>query len=188
MKPRSLLNLSTEVLENIVSCIEHPKDLLDFALAAKLFHRIIVPYHLELRYICCDPRRDDIWKKLIEKPILAANIRMLGIVDRNYWRRASSPPTDVVPRFFTIGEAPDAEEYNLDALVKAIELMAFLVRFSWYGRMPQGVDLVFAAISKHSVPLLELQIQGDTPPSYYNPSPPGIIFSKTPLPVCVSAK
>ncbi|KIJ42340.1 hypothetical protein M422DRAFT_105347, partial [Sphaerobolus stellatus SS14] len=66
-----------EILEEIISNIERPKDLLNLALASKLFKDIIIPNHIQLRVIRCNVYQDDFWKILIEKPILAANIRSL---------------------------------------------------------------------------------------------------------------
>ncbi|KIJ33153.1 hypothetical protein M422DRAFT_99407, partial [Sphaerobolus stellatus SS14] len=64
-----------EILEDIVSHIDIHKDLLNLALVSKLFKDIIIPNHIQLRRIRTHVYQDDLWKILIDKPILAANIR-----------------------------------------------------------------------------------------------------------------
>ncbi|KIJ49210.1 hypothetical protein M422DRAFT_101940, partial [Sphaerobolus stellatus SS14] len=64
-----------EFLEEVISNIDLPKDLLSLALVSKLFKSIIVPNHIQLRRISCHASQDGLWKILAVKPNLAANIR-----------------------------------------------------------------------------------------------------------------
>ncbi|KIJ37958.1 hypothetical protein M422DRAFT_177155 [Sphaerobolus stellatus SS14] len=51
----SLLQLPFDILEELVSQIDHLRDLISFALISRMLRDLIVPDHIQYRYICDDP-------------------------------------------------------------------------------------------------------------------------------------
>ncbi|KIJ48321.1 hypothetical protein M422DRAFT_106991, partial [Sphaerobolus stellatus SS14] len=73
--------LPIETLESIIDNIDTCKDLLNLALTCSQLKDLIIPNHIEYRYIRCDPYRRSLWIKLIQKPLLASHIRYLDLSD-----------------------------------------------------------------------------------------------------------
>ncbi|KIJ44699.1 hypothetical protein M422DRAFT_132354, partial [Sphaerobolus stellatus SS14] len=76
--------LPVETLESIIDNIDRCKDLLNLALTCSQLRDLIIPNHIEYRYIRCDPYRRSLWTKLIQQPRLASNIRILDLSDEKY--------------------------------------------------------------------------------------------------------
>ncbi|KIJ34149.1 hypothetical protein M422DRAFT_99314, partial [Sphaerobolus stellatus SS14] len=70
-----LLQLPFDILEEVVFAIDHPRDLLSFALISRALYDIIVPQHIQYRYICSDPRRAKLWNELFLRRNLIGRIR-----------------------------------------------------------------------------------------------------------------
>ncbi|KIJ53607.1 hypothetical protein M422DRAFT_107211, partial [Sphaerobolus stellatus SS14] len=64
-----------ELLEYIIHNIENVSDLLSFALTSRAFCALIIPWHIEYRWISCHHGRTNLWKTLCNKPYLATRIR-----------------------------------------------------------------------------------------------------------------
>ncbi|KIJ44679.1 hypothetical protein M422DRAFT_103830, partial [Sphaerobolus stellatus SS14] len=67
--------LPIESLESIIDNIDTCKGLLYLALTCSQLKDLIIPNHIEYRYIRCDPYRRSLWIKLIQQPLLASHIR-----------------------------------------------------------------------------------------------------------------
>ncbi|KIJ42341.1 hypothetical protein M422DRAFT_31314 [Sphaerobolus stellatus SS14] len=122
MAPKNILGLSNEILEDVVSEINLPQDLLNLALASKLFKDIVIPNHIQLRRIRCHIYQDDLWEILTEKPILAANIRSLQIGFGRYIQEEQ-----IVPSMFStsLGKPKSDSQYFFKALNKMNRLTQF---------------------------------------------------------------
>ncbi|KIJ30099.1 hypothetical protein M422DRAFT_105087, partial [Sphaerobolus stellatus SS14] len=70
-----LLQLPFDILEEIVSQIDHPRDLISFAQISRKLPDLIVPDHIQYRYICDDSNRTKLWNYLALHRNLVARIR-----------------------------------------------------------------------------------------------------------------
>jgi hypothetical protein len=157
------MNLSTELVDAIVNLIDDPRDVLSAALACKRLYQIIVPSHLEFRHIRCDPRQNDLWNGLSQRPALAEKVRFLEIKWTGRRDQNALLPQEILPR--SMGLVPlNASSFpnkslDLTPLVTAMERMDSLVRFSWIGLMPESISHLLKAIDNLLSPLNELEIR-----------------------------
>ncbi|KAF8517036.1 hypothetical protein BU17DRAFT_92206 [Hysterangium stoloniferum] len=133
--PVFLGDLPIEIVEHIVSEIEHPRDLLSLALSNSSLKNIIIPYHIQFRHIACDPCREYLWQYLSDHPHLAARIRQIEIIPEGEHRRLAVAKKVIVPGIIP-GGAPSTRRYrkwdHADALLPlaaAIVHMPNLRRF-----------------------------------------------------------
>ncbi|KAJ7111616.1 hypothetical protein C8R43DRAFT_1041063 [Mycena crocata] len=75
-----LTDQPAETLDQIVSLIHLTSDLLSLALACKSLNTIIIPDHLEFRHVRCDPRRQNLWRALAQRPLSATRIHTLELL------------------------------------------------------------------------------------------------------------
>ncbi|KIJ47436.1 hypothetical protein M422DRAFT_103287, partial [Sphaerobolus stellatus SS14] len=75
--------LPAELLECILDEIDNVSDLLSLALTSRAFCELIIPWHIEYRWICCDVGRTDIWTTLSTKIHLAARLQSLEIFEND---------------------------------------------------------------------------------------------------------
>ncbi|KIJ29429.1 hypothetical protein M422DRAFT_36955 [Sphaerobolus stellatus SS14] len=159
---KSLVSLSNELLESIVEYLDVPRDLHCLALTCRLLHNIIDPNHLQLRYIQCQPGREDLWSLLMQRPLLARNVRVLEI-RYSLWGYRDG---DIVPKAFLEfkprNAVPQLEriqppESSL-SLIKALERMDNLVRFTWNGVYLEdaAMEAIFATLGRKGIQELSL--------------------------------
>lgn len=75
------LMIPVELIDAIISSIDHESDLLSFALTCSFFHTRIIPRHLFYRTIRCTPAEGyRLWKALERDVDLASNIRGVEMV------------------------------------------------------------------------------------------------------------
>ncbi|KIJ37258.1 hypothetical protein M422DRAFT_260198 [Sphaerobolus stellatus SS14] len=74
-----LSNLPAELREHVIDDVICVGDLLSLALTSRAFCELIVPWHLEYRWVCGPWKRTDIWTALSTKPHLAARIQSLEV-------------------------------------------------------------------------------------------------------------
>ena len=138
MSSKSLSNLSAELLESIVSEIDLPKDLLHLALVSKPLKTIIIPNHIQLRRIRCHAYQNDFFKILIDKPILAVNIRALEIGFGPY---TSIHKEQIVPPMFEASlEDPTTKPVEEFLLFPALNKMKRLTKFGVNATMETAVE------------------------------------------------
>ncbi|KIJ42335.1 hypothetical protein M422DRAFT_254406 [Sphaerobolus stellatus SS14] len=128
MAATNISHIYNVILEDIVSHIDIHKDLLNLALVSKLFKDIIILNHIQLRRIRTHVYQDDLWKILIDKPILAANIRTLEVGFD--WPMQGTNNNRIIPSMFAALLADPREVRNsphllLDALKKMNRLIEF---------------------------------------------------------------
>ncbi|KIJ29265.1 hypothetical protein M422DRAFT_98264, partial [Sphaerobolus stellatus SS14] len=70
-------DLPPELIEGIVNSIGDVSDLLSLALTCRIFSNLIIPWHIEYRWISCDAGRKNLWRILSTKPSLTARIQRL---------------------------------------------------------------------------------------------------------------
>ncbi|KIJ29235.1 hypothetical protein M422DRAFT_269421 [Sphaerobolus stellatus SS14] len=131
-----------EILDLISSFIDIPSELLSLASTCKILYDVIVPYHLQYRYIRCDAvRRPELWHTFSCKPHLAARIRCLELVEVGTRREASSvllPKTLLIsreegnPSQFGLGDLRNVDFVSsMQNLLQVLPLMSNLRRFCW---------------------------------------------------------
>ncbi|KIJ27936.1 hypothetical protein M422DRAFT_101727, partial [Sphaerobolus stellatus SS14] len=74
--------LPAEVLEFIVNNICEVNDLLSLALTSRTLYALIIPWHIDYRWISCRPGRTNLWRTLTTKSYLAARVRKLEVFHR----------------------------------------------------------------------------------------------------------
>ncbi|KIJ29267.1 hypothetical protein M422DRAFT_269340 [Sphaerobolus stellatus SS14] len=168
---RSLSSFAVELREYIVEGIDDVGDLLSLALTSRAFCALVIPWHIEYRWICCSPARKEIWSILSRKPSLAARLRNLELIDevegevfiprsledfpeymdmpeyveRREFDHPRVPvpplPVDVGPRLLTLLEHTDLTRFFCDRLLVGTAVFSLLSK-----------------IIKHSPELQELHI------------------------------
>ncbi|GJJ12816.1 hypothetical protein Clacol_007061 [Clathrus columnatus] len=122
--------LSVHTIWDEIACyIDSTKDLLSLALTCQAFKELVIPDHLEYRYICCDLRRLDVWRFLESRPRLAKGVQTLELV--------YEPDANIrVPHIFD--NIPNMLHYNVPVTVENMMLfrnslshMIFLKSFRW---------------------------------------------------------
>lgn len=129
----SLLSVSHELLEIILSHIDGPHDLISVALSSKLLSKLVIPNHLHLRHISCDIFQEFMWKMFVERPGLAINVRQLDLAFRPSLDRLKLKR---IPSFILKGDPPVTAPYTRvtpESLPLAIAQMTFLTSFSYLG-------------------------------------------------------
>ncbi|KIJ26097.1 hypothetical protein M422DRAFT_192632 [Sphaerobolus stellatus SS14] len=69
--------LAFELIEYIINSIGDVNDLLSLALTCRAFSALIIPWHIEYRWISCDFGRKSLWKTLSGKPFLVSRLQTL---------------------------------------------------------------------------------------------------------------
>lgn len=79
--PRSLSGLFPEILEEIVSHVDYPADVLSLARTSRLLHDICIPNHLYYRVVRVSHwmHADPVWRFLVADPRRAENVRALHV-------------------------------------------------------------------------------------------------------------
>ena len=73
------LEFPTEIVEIIINHIDEPSDLLSLALATMFLSNIIVPDHIQLRWLCAYLGRTKVWHNMINKPYISTRVRKLRL-------------------------------------------------------------------------------------------------------------
>lgn len=127
---RSLTRQPNEILDMIAFHIDSRKDLLSLALTCQRLRDIVLPRHLEYRFIQCRPSSEKVWRHLIAHPLLARNVRRLHIIDER------SKEQELIPA--RVAEEADICNEDLDSyivqqrlIVEALTQMTTLSLFSW---------------------------------------------------------
>ncbi|KIJ49951.1 hypothetical protein M422DRAFT_44684 [Sphaerobolus stellatus SS14] len=113
-----------ELVEKTVATVDHPRDLFHMALAYKTFSNII--HRLEYRHITASFRREFLWKKLADQPLLAANVRSL-VIQMNGVREVL--PKEVREQLHA---SPLALTHFPVSLENVISYMHNISRFVWH--------------------------------------------------------
>ncbi|KAF8517350.1 hypothetical protein BU17DRAFT_66919 [Hysterangium stoloniferum] len=133
-----LCNQPPEIVDAIISEIEHPLDLLHLALTRKLFKNLIIPWHIQYRVIIAHLFYPSIWELLASRPDVASRVHKLDVVTR---RRRNSPPVSVNSLLkdghsllqMELSKEQESKEQVANCLVNfhvALSLMVNLHRFS----------------------------------------------------------
>ncbi|TFY71305.1 hypothetical protein EVG20_g1699 [Dentipellis fragilis] len=78
--PRALFTLPSELVDHVTFFIDTCADLVSLASTCTTCRDIVIPRHLDWRYICIYPLSDraiSLWKHLIDRPHLASYVRTL---------------------------------------------------------------------------------------------------------------
>jgi hypothetical protein len=150
----SLLNLPPELIQQILSAISAPADLLSLALATKFFKPLIIPFHIEYRIVKAETSLvSPLWIHLANSPHLTCNIRvlLLGKVPRRHgsWPSAASNAPSIGP----LSRQSDI----LAAFAKALSYMKNLEELVWQVDSPSAVRLNIVPQEVHWRTLLGFQ-------------------------------
>ncbi|KAF5351221.1 hypothetical protein D9756_008165 [Leucocoprinus leucothites] len=86
-----LMRQPTEILDRIASFVENREDLMNFGLTCKRLSEIVFPRHWEYRIIRAKVSMVGVWKHLCERSDLAANVRVVEVVDERSDKRLLVP-------------------------------------------------------------------------------------------------
>lgn len=157
----SLASISTELLENIIGNIDLPIELLNLALTSRSFHSLIVPNHIQFRDIRCSINQRNLWKLLIEKPLLASNIRVLHLViHRKHLNATIESPR--LPAILTGWSSSDGlgPQHSAGIALKSMKSLNQLVimgtRFVYIEEYKAAIDDLLPTIIGMDVPLQAL--------------------------------
>lgn len=81
-KEPPIFSLPKELLDEIISVLDHHKDLVAFALASRTCAKAVIPHHTQYRVLRVRHPLPEMWAHLARRSDLARNIRELHIRDR----------------------------------------------------------------------------------------------------------
>jgi hypothetical protein len=146
--------LPPELYEQIILCIDSPKDLLNVALASKAMCTIIVPHHIQLRNIHCEQTHQPLWSALVETPIFASYITTLTLQNGSVqylWKDGANLSRPNAPTFLDLAprawNAPDPPSELATALVQMVNLHTFI----WWtaiGSNPMAMTSALSALTE----------------------------------------
>lgn len=91
-RPRVLLvRQPTEILDRIAACIETREDLMNFGITCRRLYEVVFPRHWEYRVIRAKLSMIGVWKHLCERADLAANVRVVEVLDERSEKRVLVP-------------------------------------------------------------------------------------------------
>ncbi|KAF8517352.1 hypothetical protein BU17DRAFT_91786 [Hysterangium stoloniferum] len=128
-----LCNQPPEIVDAIISKIEHPLDLLHLALTRKSFKNLIIPWHIQYRVIFAHLFNPSIWELLASRPDVASRVHKLDVATgrRPNSRRASlNGLLKVGQSLFPMELSKEQEANCLVNFHVAVSLMVNLYRFS----------------------------------------------------------
>lgn len=171
----SLAERPTELIDHVCFFIESPKDLLSLALTANQICVVVIPNHIECRYIRCNIRHIDLWKKLVELPWAASQFVSLELIDEHCEIGADAAYSDsILPNRHPLLAIPNRKDgiqlrwkdlndrmtWEVDcmnALAAAIAVMSGLRSFRWKIDQAPPMNNLFAAFSACTL-LNEVQV------------------------------
>jgi len=133
-----IAELPLELLEQIISAIEKPNDLLSCGLTSKHLHDIIIPFHIQFRIIRTPLSQIGLWKLLSSQPRLAANVRYLTVVGETEEPRVD--PSLQIPAFVrdqtqstSVVKLPSSKQVDsyLEEFLTSLNLMRNLAWLYW---------------------------------------------------------
>ncbi|KAJ7302807.1 hypothetical protein DFH08DRAFT_988694 [Mycena albidolilacea] len=136
-----------ELLDTIASFFPLPSDLLSLALTSKALCSIIIPQHIEVCEVCCDPRREMFWRLLADRLTLSRRITSLELYPEPFASRQL-----LIPQSLDVNSSSDLPEdgssNGYEWLMTAFAGMSSLRRFSC-GLVSGDFGSVFQALDKH---------------------------------------
>jgi hypothetical protein len=134
------LLLPKEIMLAILEEVDEPRDLLSLALCSHSFKRIIIPRHLSLRHIRHDHKKASLWKYLVDRPVIAARLRKLEVVDVSLTGSNGQLMPSALPgrKKFPSYSSPSPDEVR-DVIYEMLPLLVRLRRFVWIQRAPPAV-------------------------------------------------
>jgi len=128
-----ILKFPIEIMECIVNHIDEPSNLISLALTTKLLSLIIIPDHIQLRWIHTHLGRTKVWQNIINKPHLATRVRKLRIEHPGTLIRYITPPQ------FTqnVTEEPSSAS-TISCFGKLLDALRFMDLSSIYFKIDEG--------------------------------------------------
>jgi len=129
------IRIPLELFEAIILDVDSPGDLLSLALACRTLHTLIVPNHVDFRFIQCTPGRKKLWSFLGENPRYASRIREIKLINEFF-----AKPSPKVPTMFSDEEPEQGSRLNnwdqtlypdISQLIPSLSKMVNLLKFSW---------------------------------------------------------
>ncbi|GJJ12807.1 hypothetical protein Clacol_007052 [Clathrus columnatus] len=125
------------IWDEIAYELDSPKDLLSLALTSRIFKDQIIPSHLEYRDICCDLRRESVWKFLANHPRLARGIRSVELVNERFlWDshatvRLPQILENILFDYWSEDYGAPTTDENITMFRDSLSHMTFLRKFIW---------------------------------------------------------
>lgn len=153
-----------EIWEEIAFHVDSTRDLLSLALTSRTFNLLIIPYHLDYRYISCDLRQTYVWEHLFTHLHRTKGVRSLefGILDDKKKlllpRSLRKPPNKLIYSSFA-----SIPMECIQMVVTSISSMAFLMRFVWNCQPFDNMGDIFRAVTESNNCVQELFIDTGWP-------------------------
>ncbi|KAL1730571.1 hypothetical protein EV714DRAFT_210650 [Schizophyllum commune] len=161
---RTITRQPTELLDTIVGYLDAPADLRALALTCRRFHAIVVPRHAQYRVVRAPASALRVWHHLATQRGLAANVRVVEVLDERVGAGALVVPAAAKLMADTDLESTDDELARHDKqgrfLLRALAKMVNLTEFMWSSNhSPSGVDDVWPTLLKHCLNLRQVRVQ-----------------------------
>lgn len=143
-----MMKLPVDILIEIIECVDHPRDLLSFALTARALHAEIVPRHIDYRRIVCWVSYDHVWEHLLAHNA-CSRIRYLDItcMSCRAWTGVEIPRMCKISSSSKTMSVATVGSHNIEVFLRALSKMTNLkvLKFDATGRR---LCLISEAIGK----------------------------------------
>jgi hypothetical protein len=130
-KGPAIFSLPEELLDEIVSELDHHKDLVAFALASRACANVVIPHHTQYRVVRVRYPLPEMWAHLARRSDLTRNIRELHICERHNYTMPDHNPTILVDNVHDRGWNHAEESNRIRNICQALGHMYRLRVFSW---------------------------------------------------------
>jgi hypothetical protein len=127
----AIFSLPEEILDEIVSELDHHKDLVAFALASRTCANSVIPHHTQYRVLRVRHPLPSMWAHLARRSDLARNIRELHICERHNYSMPDHYPTIPIGDMHYQSWNYAEESNRIRNICQAIGHMCRLRVFSW---------------------------------------------------------
>lgn len=131
VKEPAIFHLPEEILDEIVSELDHLKDVVAFALVSRTCANAVVPHHTQYRVLRVRDPLPDMWAHLARRSDLSRNIRELHICQVHDYSMPDHYPTTLIDNTHDRGWNNPEESNRIRNICQAIRHMYRLRVFNW---------------------------------------------------------
>jgi len=139
-KDPAIFSLPEEILDEIVSELDHHRDLVAFALASRECADAVIPHHTQYRVLRVRHPLPEMWAHLARRSDLARNFRELHICERDNYTMPDHYPTILIDDMYNQSWNHAEESNRIRNICQAVGHMRRLRVFSWsWNNVPHQV-------------------------------------------------
>ncbi|CAK5268073.1 unnamed protein product [Mycena citricolor] len=152
LKPRGLLGVPQELLDEILSDLEH-SDLVSFALVSHACAALVVPRHTQYRTIRTRHQRHDEWRHLSRRVDLTRNIREVHICEPGNKTASDRVPTTLVENCGAEASMSEVQRENrrIRDMCIALKHMRRLHTFTWTWNVTPAAAPTISPVHENAV-------------------------------------